>query len=73
MQVKVVMKNKVDDLLKLKRLFEEGFLSEEEKNLLKKEILKSKHIYWNRLKQDKTQVLNNLKWISSILYDVIKY
>lgn len=70
MQVKVVMKNKVDDLLKLKRLFEEGFLNEEEKNLLKKEILKSKHIYWNRLKQDKTQISNNLQWISEILKNV---
>ena len=53
MQVKVVMKNKVDDLLKLKRLFEDGFLTDQEKNKLKKENLQSKHIYWNKSNYEK--------------------
>ena len=68
MRVKVVMKNKVDDLLRLQKLFDQGFVSEKEKNDLKKEILKSKHIYWNR---SVSKVTSNLKWISDLLKDVL--
>ncbi|MAZ01029.1 MAG: hypothetical protein CMP58_02400, partial [Flavobacteriales bacterium] len=68
MRVKVVMKNKVDDLLRLQKLFDQGFVSEKEKNDLKKEILKSKHIYWNR---SVSKVTSNLKWISDLFKDVL--
>ena len=61
MQVKVVMKNKIDDLLRLKRLFEDGFITELEKDKLKQEGLKSKHIYWNKSSYEKKQSSNNLQ------------
>lgn len=66
------MKNKIDDLLRLKSLFEDGFITELEKDKLKQEVLKSKHIYWNKSNYEKKQSSNNLQWINDVLGNVKK-